>query len=155
MSTTTRTRRRIAVPIAIVLALSSAPLLTGCFGNPIQGAIKAATGGKVNVGGGSIPSDFPKSVPVYKGKVDEAVGLGTGSKEVWNVTVEVPGASSYDGIKSALTGAGFKVVGSGTAGSSGEGLIATNKVYSVIVGVTGTGSKWAANYTVGPADSSN
>ncbi len=94
-------------------------------------------------------------MPVYKGKVDTGIALGAGSKEVWNVTVEVPGSSTYDEIKSELTGAGFKVVGSGNAGSSGEGLIATGSKYSVLVGVTGSGSKWVANYTVGPADSNN
>jgi hypothetical protein len=59
-------RRRIAIPLALVLAVSSVPLLTGCFGNPIQGAIKAATGGKVDLGGGSLPKDFPSSVPGYR-----------------------------------------------------------------------------------------
>jgi hypothetical protein len=148
-------RRRITIPIAIVLALSSVPLLTGCFGNPIQGAINAATGGKVKLGGSSLPSDFPSAVPVYKGKIDTAIALGTGKKEVWNVTVEIPGLSTYNDIKSALTGAGFKVVGSGNAGSSGEGLIASSSAYSVIVGVTGSSGKYVANYTVGPSDSSS
>jgi hypothetical protein len=154
------TPRKIAIPLAIVVAVSAVPMLTGCFGNPVQGVLNAATGGKVNLGGGglgggSLPSDFPKSVPTYSGKIDTAVALGTGSKEVWNVTVEIPGSSTYNEIKSQLTGAGFKVEGSGNAGTSGEGLIASSKTYSVIVGVTGTGSKWVANYTVGPADSSN
>jgi hypothetical protein len=148
-------RRRIAIPLALVLTVSAVPMLTGCFGNPIQGAVNAATGGKVKLGGGSLPSDFPSAVPVYKGKIDTALALGTGSKEVWNVTVEIPGSSTYNDIKSALTSAGFKVQGSGNAGTSGEGLIASSKKYSVIVGVTGTNSKWVANYTVGPADSSN
>jgi hypothetical protein len=149
-------RRRIAIPVALVLAVSSVPLLTGCFGNPLQGAVNAATGGKVNLGGGgSLPADFPKSVPVYKGKVVTAIALGTGSKEIWNVTVDVPDANAYNDIKSELTGASFKVEGSGTAGKSGEGLIASSKTYSVIVGVTGSNGKWIANYTVGPADSSN
>jgi hypothetical protein len=148
-------RRRIAVPLALVLAVSSVPMLTGCFGNPIQGAINAATGGKVKLGGGSLPSDFPSAVPVYKGKIVTAVALGSGSKEIWNVTVQVPGSSTYSDIKSELTGAGFKVEGSGTAGTSGEGLIASSKTYSVIVGVTGSDGKWVANYTVGPADSNN
>jgi len=77
------------------------------------------------------------------------------AKEVWNVTIELPGESAYNDIKSELTGAGFKVVGSGSAGTSGEGLVATSSKYSVLVGVTGSGSKWLANYTVGPADSNN
>ena len=155
MSMTSSTRRRITVPIAIVLAVSSVPLLTGCFGNPIQGALNAATGGKVNIGGGSLPKDFPSSVPVYKGKIDTALGLGTGKKEIWNVTVEVPDGSALTKIKSDLTSAGFKVEGSGSATSTASGLVADNATYSVIVGIAEADKKWVANYTVGPADSGN
>jgi hypothetical protein len=151
----TTTSRKIAVPLAIIVAVSAVPMLTGCFGNPVQGVLNAATGGKVNLGGGSLPKDFPSDVPVYKGKVDTGIGVGSGAKEVWNVTIELPGESAYNDIKSELTGAGFKVVGSGSAGTSGEGLVATSSKYSVLVGVTGSGSKWLANYTVGPADSNN
>src|ERR1700744_4984083 len=148
MSMTSSTRRRITVPIAIVLAVSSVPLLTGCFGNPIQGALNAATGGKFNMGGGSLPKDFPSSVPVYKGKIDTALGLGTGKKEIWNVTVEVPDGSALTKIKSDLTSAGFKVEGSGSATSTASGLVADNATYSVIVGIAEADKKWVANYTV-------
>jgi len=145
------------VPIAIVLAVSSVPLLTGCFGNPIQGAINAATGGKVNLGGGSLPSDFPSSVPVYKGKIDSALGLGSGSKKVFNVTVELPNGNAYNDIKSELSGGGFKTDESGTIGNSGASIIADNKTYGVLVVVTEDSStkKWIANYTVTPDTSSS
>jgi hypothetical protein len=139
--------------VAIVLAVSTVPLLTGCFGNPIQSAIKAATGGKVNVGGGSLPSDFPSSIPVYKGTISEAVALGKGSKEIWNVTVNLPNEAAYNDIKSELSGAGFKIEATGTG--STEGLVASNKTYSIIVGATEVGKQWEANYTVGPATSGN
>ncbi|HEX4057704.1 MAG TPA: hypothetical protein VHX87_05250 [Galbitalea sp.] len=154
---TTSSRRRITVPIAIILAVSSVPLLTGCFGNPLQGAINAATGGKVGLGGGSIPSDFPSAVPVYKGKVDSALGLGTGKDKVWNVTIELPNSDAYKDIKSELTGAGFKTDESGTIGDSGASLIADNKTYGVLVVVTeNTSSKqWVANYTVTPDDATD
>ena len=154
MSTTSTTRRRIAVPIAIVLAVSAVPMLTGCFGNPIQSAVNAATGGKVNVGGGSLPADFPSAVPVYKGKIDSALGLGSGKKKVWNVTVELPGSDAYKDIKSELSGAGFKTDESGTIGDSGASIVADNKTYGVLVVLTEDTStkKWIANYTVTPAD---
>jgi hypothetical protein len=153
MSTTVMTRRRITVPIAIVLAISSVPLLTGCFGNPLQGAINAATGGKVNLGGGgSLPTDFPSAIPVYKGKIDSALGLGTGKDKIWNVTVELPNANAYADIKSELSGAGFKTDESGTVGNSGASIIADNKTYGVLVVVTESSSnkQWIANYTVTP-----
>jgi hypothetical protein len=152
MSSTRMIRRRFAVPIAIVLAVSSVPLLTGCFGNPIQGAINAATGGKVSLGGGSLPSGFPSSVPVYKGKIDSALGLGSGTKKVYNVTVEVPDGNAYNDIKSELSGAGFKTDESGTIGKTGASIIADNKTFGVLVVITEDTStkKWIANYTVTP-----
>lgn len=153
MSFTISRRRAVTIPIAIVLAVSTVPLLTGCFGNPIQGAINAATGGKVKLGGGSLPADFPSDVPIEKGKIDTALALGTGKDEVWNVTVEVSGASALGDIKSALTGAGFKVEGSGNADTDTAGLIADNAKYSVIVGVTKADGKYVANYTVGSSES--
>ena len=150
-------RRRIAVPLAIILAVSSVPVLTGCFGNPVQGAINAATGGKVNLGGGgSLPADFPKSVPVYSGKVISGLGLGSGKKEIWNVTIQIPGSDASSKIKDQLTGAGFKVQEAGTSDAGGS-LVATSKDYGVLVVTSKDDSKgyWIANYTVSPADDSN
>lgn len=146
MSTTSR---KIAIPLAILVAVSAVPLLTGCFGNPVQGVLNAATGGKVNLAGGSLPKDFPSAVPVYKGKIDSAIGLGSGKKEIWNVTIEVGSGDATSAIKSELTGAGFKVVESGTTGTSGGSIVADNKTYGVLV-VTEKDSKkgWIANYTV-------
>jgi hypothetical protein len=144
-------RRRIAIPLAVVLAVSAVPMLTGCFGNPLQGVVKAATGGKVNLsGGGSLPSDFPSSVPVYKGKIDTGLGLGSGKKEIWNVTVEVPGSDATGTIKDELTSAGFTVTESGTAGTEGGSIVADNKTYGVLVVTSKDSSKgyWIANYTV-------
>ena len=148
--------RKIAVPLALVVAVSAVPMLTGCFGNPIQGVIKAATGGKVNIGGGSLPQDFPSAVPVYKCKIDSAVGLGTGKKEIWNVTVEVGSSDATSTIKSELTGAGFKVDESGTTGSDGGSIVADNKTYGVLVVTTKDATKgWIANYTVTNDTSNN
>jgi hypothetical protein len=150
-------RRRIAIPLAIVLAVSSVPVLTGCFGNPLQSAVNAATGGKVNLGGGgSLPGDFPKAVPVYSGKVISGLGLGSGKKEIWNVTVEIPGSDSGSKIKDQLTGAGFKVQESGTS-DAGDSLVATSKDFGVLVVTSKDTAKgyWIANYTVTPVDSTN
>jgi hypothetical protein len=149
-------RRRIAIPLAIVLAVSSVPMLTGCFGNPIQGVIHAATGGKVNLGGGSMPADFPKSVPVYSGKIISALGLGSGKKEIWNITIQIPGSDTGNSIKSDLEKAGYKVEESGTS-DNGSSLVANNKTYAVVVVTSKDTSKgyWIANYTVTSDTSSN
>jgi hypothetical protein len=152
-------RRRTTIPIAIVLAVSSVPLLTGCFGNPIQGVVKAATGGKVDLGdgAGSLPKDFPSSVPVYKGKIDSALGLGSGKKEIWNVTVELSGGDQTAAIKSELSKAGFKVDESGAVGPNGGTIVANSKTYGVAVVTTKSSAKgsWVANYTVTSDPSSN
>jgi hypothetical protein len=152
------TPRKIAIPLAIIVAVSAVPMLTGCFGNPVQGVLNAATGGKVNLGGGglgggSLPKDFPSAVPVYKGKIDSALGLGSGKKEIWNVTVEVPDGNANATIKSELSGAGFKVDESGTSGGSGASggtIVADNKTYGVLVVTEKDSGKsyWVANYTV-------
>jgi hypothetical protein len=132
-------------------------MLTGCFGNPLQGVVKAATGGKVDLGGsGSLPKDFPSSIPVYKGKIISAIGLGSGKKEIWNVTVQIPGSDAGNSIKSDLTGAGFTVEQVATT-DAGSSLAADNKTYGVLVVTSKDTSKgyWIANYTVTPDDSSN
>jgi hypothetical protein len=149
-------RRRIAIPLALVLAVSSVPMLTGCFGNPLQGVVKAATGGKVDLGGGSLPKDFPSSIPVYKGKIVSAIGLGSGKKEIWNITVQIPGADTGDSIKSDLTKAGYTVQSIGTT-DTGSSLAADNKTYGVLVVTSKDSSKgyWIANYTVTSDAASN
>jgi hypothetical protein len=150
-------RRRIALPLALVLAVSAVPMLTGCFGNPVQGAINAATGGKVNLGGGgSLPADFPKAVPTYSGKVISGLGLGSGKKEIWNVTIQIPGSDASSKIKDQLTSAGYKVEESGTS-DAGDSLVADNKTYGVLVVTSKDSSKgyWIANYTVTADDSTN
>lgn len=153
----TSVHRKLTVPLAIVVAAATLPLLTGCFGNPVQGLVKAATGGKVNVGGGSLPSDFPSEVKVASGKIDTGIAIGSGKKEVWNVSVEVSGSGSLADIESQLKGAGFKVQTSGKTsdGTDAGALVAEDKNYSVLVGVAKADGKWIANYTVGPNDGDN
>jgi hypothetical protein len=148
-------RYRVTVPVAIVIALATAPLLAGCFGNPVQGIVKNATGGKVDVGGTSIPADFPKVVPVYKGKVDSSLALGTGKKKIWNLSIEVPDAKAMNEIESELKSAGFTTDLQGNIGKAGASLISDNKTYGVAVVLAKTDKGFIANYTVTPDQSSN
>ena len=147
-------RHKFVVPVAILLALTTAPLLTGCIGNPIQGIVKAATGGKVDVGGGhALPSDFPKEVPVVKGSVVTGVGLGTGAKKIWNVRVHVTGDNPATGIEADLKSAGYKVEPVTSTTNDGSAIIAGNDKYGIVIGIAKDKSGWIAIYTVGPADS--
>jgi hypothetical protein len=142
------TRTRVTVPIAIALAVLAGPALAGCS---VQGIINSATGGKVSLPGKSIPSDFPKAVPLAKGTVvlGAALGDGKGGK-VWNVTIQVDNAT-IDSITSDLKGAGFKDQGSLTTTTTSDGGTASfdNGTYSVLVVVAKSDGKTTANYTVG------
>jgi hypothetical protein len=148
-------RSRVTIPVAIVVALATAPLLGGCFVSPIQSLVQKATGGGVSLGGSSIPSDFPSVVPVYKGKIDSAISLGSGKKKIWNISVEVPDANAMNDIKSELTGAGFKTDLQGNVGKEGASLISDNKTYGVLVALAKSDKGYIANYTVTPDTDGN
>ena len=149
-------KRRLSVPIAIVLALVSAPLLAGCFGSPSHGAVKSSSGTGGTTVGTSIPKNFPKDVPVYNGTVDSATALGSGARTIWNISIEVPDPDALADIKTALTKAGFTTEAEGNAGKVGASLIATGKDYGVAVLLAkGKHDGFVANYTVSPDDDSN
>jgi hypothetical protein len=136
-----------AIALAAIVAVGAAPALSACSAESI---VKNVTGGKVDVGGNSLPDGFPSSVPVYKGKIITAVGVGSGDKKVFNVSVQLPSQDAAKDIASELTNAGF----TGGLDVSGDGStsIATfsNATYTVLVAVAKSGSNWVANYTVTP-----
>ncbi|TXN31199.1 hypothetical protein [Lacisediminihabitans profunda] len=140
--------RRLTVPLAIGLAVLAGPaMLTGCS---IQNLVHNATGGKVDLGGKEIPKDFPSEVPIAKGEVLYGLSVGDSGGKVWNLTIRVDGASSFDDIAKQLTDAGFKsdaAVQASTA-DGGTGVFASDKL-GVIAAVTKDGKNgWVANYTV-------
>ncbi|MGO4593382.1 hypothetical protein AB4Z18_06115 [Leifsonia sp. 2TAF2] len=139
-------RRILAVPLVAVLLLGAAPALTACS---FQGVVKDVSGGNVDIGGTSVPSDFPKEVPLASGDVVLGAGLGSGDDKVWNVTVKVDGADAYTAIEKQLTDAGFSGE-FGAQGPKGGGTgTFTNGTYGVLVVVTDAGSNgWVANYSV-------
>ncbi|MGO4533965.1 hypothetical protein [Leifsonia sp. 2MCAF36] len=139
-------RRLVALPLAAALLLGATPALAGCS---FQTAVKNVTGGNVDIGGTSIPSDFPKAVPLADGQVVFAAALGAGKDKVWNVTVKVSGGDAYTSIEKQLTTAGF----SGDFGARGDNGGGTGTfsdgTYGVLVVVTDAGSNgWVANYSV-------
>jgi hypothetical protein len=147
--------RRIAVPVALVLALAIAPTLAGCVGNPVEGIVKGVSGGKVDVGGTSIPSDFPKSVPLYKGTVVSVAALGSAKQKIFNIGISVPGPDAMTAIKRQLSAAGFKTEVAGNVGKVGASLVTENKDYGVAVLLAKSGKGFQANYTVTPVSQSN
>lgn len=144
-----RRTRLLAIPVAALLVLGVAPALAGCS---FQTAVKDVTGGNVDIGGDKVPTDFPKSVPLYKGAIVFGAGVGSGHGKVWNVTVKVSGADAYKDIEKQLADAGFSgQFGAQAPDGGGTGTFA-NDQYGVLVVVTGAGSNgWVANYSVSRA----
>ncbi|HAM27726.1 MAG TPA: hypothetical protein DCP11_13810 [Microbacteriaceae bacterium] len=138
---------RLTVPLAIGLAVLAGPALAGCS---IQNLVHNATGGKVDLGGKAIPKDFPSEIPLAKGEVLYGLSVGDSNGKIWNLTIKVHGASSFDDIATQLTDAGFKsdAAVQGSSADGGTGVFASDK-FGVIVAVTKDGKNgWVANYTV-------
>lgn len=143
-------RRLVASVLAACLLV--APALSACSFNPIESAIEGATGGNVDVGGTSVPDDFPAEIPLIDGDVVAAFGVGTAPDKVWTVTIAVPDASAVDTIKAELEGAGFTAnINDASLGGITGGMY-TNENHGVLVVVAEDGNGgWTATYTVTPA----
>lgn len=139
-------RKRVAAPLALVIALAMAPALSACS---VSDIIQGATGGKVDLGGVSVPDGFPSEVPLVDGTVQFGGSVGDDNGRVFNVTIKVAGGNPYDGIKSQLADAGF--VDNGTIGGStddGGTLIYSNDNWGVLVVIGKDDSDFVVNYTV-------
>ncbi|WP_106210195.1 hypothetical protein [Glaciihabitans tibetensis] len=145
-----RPARSIAPTVLLIGALLAAPVLAGCSGEQVQSIVGDATGGTVDVGGTTIPEDFPAEIPLASGEVASAGRVGTGTGKVWNITITVTDVAAPSVITEQLTSAGFASTSNlpgapdigGTAGFA-------NDTYAValIVNDNGDGT-FAANYTV-------
>ncbi|CAN5248858.1 hypothetical protein BH09ACT3_BH09ACT3_12680 [soil metagenome] len=144
-----KTPRIIAVTAAIAIGLLATPALAGCS---VQGLVKNATGGQVDLGdGGSKPADFPSSIPLIEGKIIASAGLGSGVDRVWNLTVETGGSNPYEKIKSDMAGAGFEITGNVDMSSEeGGAVFFTDDTFGVAIVVGKSDANWTANYTVTP-----
>lgn len=150
MSFPRKTRRAFLVPAAMVLALTLTPALAACGGNPIQNVIKGATGGQLDIGGTTLPADFPKEVPLASGDIITAASFGNADEgKVWNVSIKVPDLAAITGITSQLEGAGFEVVGGTASTEEGAANIFTKEPHTVLVIVAKDDKAgYIANYSV-------
>ena len=138
---------RVAAVVFGVVLLVGLPALTGC--STIEGIIEQQTGGDVDLGGNTVPADFPSEVPLAEGEVVNGSKLTAGGGEtVWNVLMNVPDAAAPESIAAQLEGAGFASATTGEVTESGGTLTYTKDdlVVNVLLGKTGSG--WTANYTV-------
>jgi hypothetical protein len=142
--------RRFAPALLVIGALLTAPVLAGCSGEQIQSIVGDATGGTVDVGGSTIPEDFPSEIPLASGEVATAGRVGTGTGKVWNVTITVADPAAPSIITEQLTSAGFastsNLPGAPDIGGS-AGFSDGTYAIALIVTDNGDGS-YAANYTV-------
>ncbi|NYF10163.1 hypothetical protein HDC94_001319 [Leifsonia sp. AK011] len=148
-------RIRYTAPIAFVIALAMTPALSGCFGNPVESIIEGATGGEVDLGGSSMPADFPSDqVPVIDGDIIYGGSIGSGAEKVFNVTVRVSDGAALQQIKDELEAAGFVSQADLGEATNGGTYIASSDAWGVLVVVSENGSDgWVANYTVTAATS--
>ena len=141
-----RSRRAlVAVPLAALLAFGSTAALSGCS---LQGLVKNVTHGHVDLGGKSVPADFPKAVPLAHGDVVYGASVGSSDGKIWNVTIKVSGADAIDAVNTQFTNAGFQQDMNNKTDKGGTSSF-TKDPYSVLVVIAKDSSdKWVANYTV-------
>lgn len=138
-------RSRLGVAATVLAALL---VVTGC--STLEGVIEGATGGDVQIGGDSIPADFPSDVPVIAGEVlNGSAATGGDGERVWNVLLSVADPDPAGTIVGQLEGAGFVATGAGTEPTAEGGtLIYAKDTTLVTVLLAKVGDGWTVNYTV-------
>lgn len=139
--------RTAAVAVLGAVLLLGGGALSGCAA--IEGVIEQQTGGDVDLGGASVPEDFPTEVPLADGEVVNGSKFTGGDGEtVWNVLLNVADPAAPDSIAAQLEGAGFTSTGTGEVTGSGGTLTYAKDTLLVNVLLAKTDSGWTANYTV-------
>ncbi|MEX1077723.1 MAG: hypothetical protein WED09_01265 [Homoserinimonas sp.] len=150
-ATSLATRRPLSAA-AIAACLLIAPAVSACSFNPVESAIEQATGGNVDIGGTTVPDDFPGEVPLIDGEVTSAFAAGEPPERVWNVTFSVADASAREAIRAEMEAAGFTSDLDEAAIGDITGGMYSNGTYSVLIVVAEDGDGgWAASYTVASA----
>jgi hypothetical protein len=139
-------RQRFTVSTAVILSLVLAPALAGC--SAIEGIIENVTGSQIDLGGQSVPADFPSEVPLASGDVIFGLSADKDGQKVWNVTIKVS-SGAFDSISDQLTSAGFALAEGSKEANNGLGGLFTSDKYGVLVVVTDDGGDGpVANYKV-------
>lgn len=137
-------RRLTAVVVAGALAFA----LAGC--SLIEGVIEQQTGGEIELGGPSVPADFPADVPLVEGQVvNGSSGTGPGGEQVWNILINATAADAPAQAASLLEGAGFTAptgAETPTEGTANLTYVRTDLIVNVVLAKVG--DAWTANYTV-------
>jgi len=140
-------RRALTWALAGVLIVGAPLALSGC--SMIEGVIEQQTGGEVDLGGASVPADFPAEVPLAAGSVvNGSAASGPDGQRVWNVLMNVTDPDAPTSIAAQLEAAGFVSPGVGEMTENGGTLTYTKDDLVVNVLLAKIDSGWTANYTV-------
>jgi len=138
---------RAAIVALGALLLIALPTLTGC--SLVEGIIEQQTGGDVDLGGNTVPADFPADVPLADGTVVNGSKItASGGQTVWNVLINATDPAAPDSIAAQLEAAGFVSPGVGEMTENGGTLTYTKDDLVVNVLLAKIDSGWTANYTV-------
>jgi len=141
--------------LALAVLLTTASVgVSGC--SLISGVVNEASGGAVDLGGASLPDDFPSAVPLIDGDVVNGSSVGTDpASSIFNVTIKTDAADAATALTEATTAledAGFEtsdLVSGAAADASTAGY--SDGTWGVLVVATGeAGSDIIVNYTVTP-----
>lgn len=110
------TKKITTVTAAFALAMGATFSLSACFSNPIEGLVKGgageiiknATGADVDLGGTSIPQDFPPQIPIAEGEIEYGGSAKVDGNKMWTVRIKTNDASSFSKVQSKLLSSGFE-----------------------------------------------
>jgi len=136
--------------IGVVMVLF--PMLAGCVnpGSVVEGVVEQATGGDVDLGGDSIPEDFPlDEVPLIDGDVLFGARVNADGGSAWNVTISTVDPNALQTVSTQMADAGFDQQEASMVGDDGAGFATFAKgELGVAVVVTKSDDGIAVNYTV-------
>jgi hypothetical protein len=140
-------RRILTLVLGAALVVGAPLALSGC--SVVEGIIEQQTGGEVDIGGPSVPTDFPGEVPLAEGTVvNGSSGTAPDGQQVWNVLMNVTDPAAPDSIAAQLEASGFVAAEVGGVTESGGTLTYTKDDLVVNVLLAKTDGGWTANYTV-------
>jgi len=133
--------------LAATVALAAPLTLSGC--SVVEGIIENQTGGDIDLGGTTVPEDFPAEVPLAEGDVVNGSAITSdGGERVWNVLLNVADPAAPESIAAQLEAAGFTSPGVGGVTDEGGTLQYAKDDLVVNVLLAKVGDGWTANYTV-------
>lgn len=152
------TKKITTVTAAFALAIGATFSLSACFSNPIEGLVKGgageiiknATGADVDLGGTSIPQNFPPQIPVAEGEVEFGGSVTVDGTTIWTLRIKTDDASSFSKVQSQLLASGF-TEGFVTDGETQMGSYEGHG-YSLVLNLDKVDGSYGLTYVVSDGD---